>query len=839
MLVSTRAIHTQTRISNEQLCKGIRHHIEDQLHAPLEDLKLIRRLITHQQGNRATSRQQLLASMVKTHAYFRKLQIADAEGTLTALYPTDQQLLGTNISHRPYFETCKKTNRVHYSPSEISEQFNTAVTRISLPLDGGVLTGVLALEELLTELPNGHSEWQHPPTLTITDQNAVFIAHSDPKKVKELAHDRNYNHLFIEHKAESFHHEVTLDGVRYLTNVNLIQPMGWMVAVHYPMEGIYAPAYRLAAIIAGGSFAILILATLLARLLAYRISRPLHRLMESIRHISRGDYTIAEGTERFLEFADLHSLFASMAKKVACREEEIRARETDHRIILNAIGDAVIAINADGTVLRMNPVAEALTGWPSEEEAGAPLEEVITLLDEDSRHPLTIPSADRIKGSALEAHQEEVLLIAHDGREKLVTGSLSAIQRPDEAPGGMVLVLRDVTELHRLEEQLRHSEKMQAIGQLAGGIAHDFNNMLGGIIGFAELLKMKATDSKLALYAERIIGAATRAADLTDKLLTFSRKGKRLSTVVEMHGIIREVVEILGRSIDKKVQITCHLDAEQSIITGDPSLLQNAILNLGVNARDAMPSGGTIHFNSRTQTVETNTILDHTGLPLTPGPYFILEVIDTGVGILPSLLDRIFEPFFTTKETGKGTGLGLAAVYGALQDHDGTIQVDSTPDKGTRFSLYLPLAQGSTVNPTPSSEDAVQTGQGTILLVDDEEVIRDMAEEILEDLGYEVICATDGEQAVDLYRTQGSEITAVILDMVMPKMNGREAFHAIRGMNPEATIYMASGFTQDHKVQHLKREGLAGFISKPYRLRELSRLLHTGKERPTPQPSTE
>ncbi len=378
-------------------------------------------------------------------------------------------------------------------------------------------------------------------------------------------------------------------------------------------------------------------------------------------------------------------------------------------------------------------------------------------------------------------------------------------------------------ERQELEKALYHAQKMDAIGQLVGGIAHDFNNMLGGIMGAAEMLELHLPeDSKALKFQKMIFDTASRSADLTRKLLAFARTTPTItSTVVDIHDILRETVIILENTIDRRIQLVVDLGAKMCSVVGDPSQLHNAFLNLGINSSQAMPAGGKICFITRNQML-AETTYSAAGLPLAPGEFLEIEVRDTGCGIPPEHLGKIFDPFFTTKEQGKGTGLGLAALYGTIQQHNGTVKVDSEIGSGTSFTILLPLAEKDTE--ITDIKPVKKTGSGRILVVDDEEVMRLTARAILEDLGYTVKTAQNGLEALSVYKT--ASFDAVILDMVMPVMNGRDCFEKLLQLDPSAKVILSSGFTRESDLTEMKKKGLKNFIRKPYRSSELSQVLH-------------
>ena len=411
--------------------------------------------------------------------------------------------------------------------------------------------------------------------------------------------------------------------------------------------------------------------------------------------------------------------------------------------------------------------------------------------------------------------------------------SLSLISMRDSIKGMIEKVnkeseerLQAEKEKRELEEQLSQSRKMDAIGQLAGGVAHDFNNMLGGILGAAQLLKSpkRNLDEKSTKFVNMIVQAAERAADLTTKLLTFARKGKIESSVNDINEILDDSFSILTKTIDKKIDIIINMKAKNSLVKGDRADLQNCFINLGINSSHAMDGGGQLICTTENIFLDNN-YCDASSFNLVPGDYVKVEMKDTGIGINSNNLDKIFEPFFTTKKLGEGTGLGLAAVYGTVLDHFGAIVVDSKVDIGTKFSLFFPITKDSLEVENITNEIILTGVTGRILLVDDEELMRITGEHILREMGFDVILAKDGEQGVEIFRAEYESIDLVIMDMIMPKKNGSEAFYKMREIDPNIKIVISSGFIKDENIDNLRKDGLFGYIGKPYRDVELSELL--------------
>ncbi|OVE81829.1 hypothetical protein BVY04_02335 [bacterium M21] len=473
----------------------------------------------------------------------------------------------------------------------------------------------------------------------------------------------------------------------------------------------------------------------------------------------------------------------------------------------------------ENTLEYVSDSIEELTGYPSETFLGKPMKVFTDLIVEED--------FDRVHSrvmEALEKHRQFTLrfaLLHSSGEVRHVYEQGRGIYDENGTLLHIDGIVHDISEQTALEEQLRQAHKMDSIGQLAGGVAHDFNNMLGGISGAAELLKLRLKDDdKLLQFVSIISDASKRASELTQKLLSFSRKARTITVSFNVHDSIREAVVLLERSIDKRIVLTCDFDAEQSIVVGDPTQLQNAILNLGVNARDAMEQGGELFIAT------TNLFLDEEfcrrrATKLQPGEFIEISVRDTGTGISADVQERMFEPFYTTKGVSKGTGLGLAAVYGTITEHGGFVEVQSSLGKGTVIKAFLPIST-TVAQVAPQVGEETIMGTGHVLLVDDEEIIRSMASMMLENLGYRVTLAQDGLEALEIYQEQGADIDLVLLDMVMPNKDGAETFRELKRMQPNVRVVLCSGFSREQSIDELLDEGACGFVQKPYRRAVLS-----------------
>ncbi len=529
---------------------------------------------------------------------------------------------------------------------------------------------------------------------------------------------------------------------------------------------------------------------------------------------------IVLGTTSLLLLALASFLLVEVAR-LRKMEQARRLSENDLEVILGVVDQAVVAVDADGIIARMNAAAASLTGLPPANAIGKPLAEVVKLIERDSRRPVSFD----LPASHAADNQPPTprLLVGQDGNERPVAVAQSPLRQPNGKIAGLVLVVRDLTDELRVQEELRQAQKMEAIGKLAGGVAHDFNNYLTSIIGNAELLRLANPDNpELAEGAEQIIKASSRAADLTGQLLTFSRKGRLHMKPIDVHTLLDEVIKLLNHSLDRRISVEVERHAYRHWVRGDATQLQNAFLNLSINARDAMPDGGALSFQTSDVAIDD----DHPRVKnaqLTPGKYLQIAVSDTGGGVEQKLRERIFEPFFTTKEAGKGTGLGLASVYGAVRNHHGLIEMQSRPGHGTTFTILLPVCRAPETEGINAAPNATShSGKGRILVVDDEEAIRVLLAKMLKQLGYQADMCCDGLEAVDFYSRHNGEIDLVVLDLMMPRMDGEAAFGRIRTINPAAKVLIVSGFTKNKVVDNLLQNGAVGFLPKPFHLRTIA-----------------
>jgi PAS domain S-box-containing protein len=500
--------------------------------------------------------------------------------------------------------------------------------------------------------------------------------------------------------------------------------------------------------------------------------------------------------------------------------EEALRREKDFSSRILAVANVLIVVlDREGKILLFNRKCEEVTGWRESEVLGRRLWDF--LLPERVIAPIR-ESFSRLDEKDIFPFYENPWLL-RDGGERNIRWN-NTVTRNER--GEVVWVIgtgTDITEQRLLEEQLRHIQKMDAVGTLAGGLAHDFNNIIQAIMGYTALLKARIGDAE-AEEVDAIERAGLRASELTTQLLGFARGGKYEVRPVDLNQVVEKVVSMIRHTFDRSIEIRTDLADGLPAVEGDAGQLEQTVLNLCINARDAMPRGGILTLATHQGRISG----EEGGAPEeTPsGEYVLLSLSDTGIGIPPENIPRIFEPFFTTKEAGKGSGMGLAMAYGIVKNHGGYLDVRSALGKGSTFRMLLP-ASAKEIPPPPSvaSEEPAAGGTETVLFVDDEESLRVLAVEMLGRLGYRVLTAGNGFEAVKIFQERREEIAAVILDMIMPGMGGEETFDRLKEIDPAARVLLSSGYAVEGRPQTLLSAGASGFLQKPYRVGTLAAAL--------------
>jgi PAS domain S-box-containing protein len=499
-------------------------------------------------------------------------------------------------------------------------------------------------------------------------------------------------------------------------------------------------------------------------------------------------------------------------------ERALRDSEARHRAILESSLDGVVVFRASGEILEFNAAAEAMFGRRREDIIGLNVADVIMPEALRHAHDRNLVRYVESQTSGAIAERIEMPAVRANGTEFRVEVSLVAI---DESRQLLSAAIRDITDRLKLEEQLRQSQKLQAIGQLAGGVAHDFNNLLTIVLGYTEAMLADIGPSHpMFEAATQIHDAGERAALLTRQLLLFGRKAILEPRPVDLNAVIQHTGAMLRRLIGEDVTLATVLAPALPLTQIDRGQIEQVILNLCLNARDAMPRGGRITIETRTQSYDEHFSRLHP--PHKAGRFLELSVTDTGTGMTTDVVEHLFEPFFTTKGPGKGTGLGLATVYGILQQAGGFITVETTPDVGSTFRVYLPSIERCEPPPSGSTKLTPSVGRETVLLVEDEEAVRRLARLSLERHGYTVLEAAGGEEAIQLSETFPGTIDVLVTDVVMAGMHGGEVAERLRASRPSLKVLFMSGYTDDAVVRSGLVEAPTAFLQKPFDSRILA-----------------
>ncbi len=495
--------------------------------------------------------------------------------------------------------------------------------------------------------------------------------------------------------------------------------------------------------------------------------------------------------------------------------------------IVETISDAVIVMNTHGIVADWNPAAERIFGYSKAEMLGQPLQRVSAAED--------MAELERTLGEAFKRDGRwagELPFVRKDGGHGVADVIVSVQRDANGRASSIISVSRDVTERKRLEAQLQQAQKMEAVGRLAGGIAHDFNNMLTAVKGYSEFLldDLDVSDVRRTDVQE-IAKAADRAASLTRQLLAFSRKQVLQPRPVNLNDVVEGMEKMLRRLIGEDISIVARLETELRLVEADPSQVEQVIMNLAVNARDAMPTGGTLTIETRSATLERV----EADWAIEPGPYALLVMSDTGIGMDAQTRAQIFEPFFTTKPVGQGTGLGLSTVYGIVKQSGGHVSVYSELGHGSTFKVYLPQVAASASDPMLGpAMSRLPRGSETIVLVDDDEGVRAVARRILQRAGYTVLSAPDGVEALRLIGENAGKVQLLVTDVVMPGLGGRDLVAHVRDTHPELRVLFVSGYTEEGVRRHGVLDTESAFLEKPF---TAERLAHKVREiLDTPRP---
>jgi two-component system cell cycle sensor histidine kinase/response regulator CckA len=497
--------------------------------------------------------------------------------------------------------------------------------------------------------------------------------------------------------------------------------------------------------------------------------------------------------------------------------ERRRGEQVERRLVaaIEQSAEGVIITNADGTIEYVNPGLERITGYSRDELIGQ-TPRILKSGEQGTefyrRLWETIKAGNIWSGRFINRRK--------DGRLYHEDATITPVKDASGKIVNFVAVKRDITENLDLSKQLLQAQKMEAVGTLAGGVAHDFNNILQVALGYSELiLADEGLPQHYRADLQKINESSRRGADLVQRLLTFSRKTEVKPLPLNLNRRVIEVRKMLERTIPKMIELQLHLAEDLATINADATQMDQILMNLAVNARDAMPEGGRLLIETSNVVLDEDYATSH--LNAKTGQYVLLTFADSGSGMDKETLEHIFEPFYTTKGVGEGTGLGLAMVYGIVQQHGGHIECYSEPGEGTTFKIYFPAIVSNEEPGDKTARPMPRGGSETILLVDDENMIRDLCSRILTKSGYSVIAAPNGKEALEAYQQRGGEISLVILDLIMPEMSGKQCLDGLLSLDPAVKVVIASGYSADGTTKDALAAGAKGFVNKPYDIREV------------------
>jgi two-component system cell cycle sensor histidine kinase/response regulator CckA len=564
-----------------------------------------------------------------------------------------------------------------------------------------------------------------------------------------------------------------------------------------------------------------------------RMTRPFQDIAAAARDLAAGNWTrqvpirgSAEATTMAVAFNEMSTHLRHWHQEAQDRLARLEASNERFSSVTESARDAIITTDRDGVVTFWSRSAGTIFGCAEDEAIGQSLTGFVA---ESNREAClaALTSIGPNQAGAEFGRTIEMTGVRKDGVQFPI--ELSVSSRQSGGATHFTAVVRDITErkqsgevLREREDQLRQAQKMEAIGRLAGGVAHDFNNLLTAIRGYAELVMYTLEhDDPRRADADEIVRATDRAAALTRQLLTFSRRRILRPQVLALDEVLAGTERILRRLIGEDVNLVFVCEAGLGHVRADAGQIEQVLINLAVNARDAMPRGGRLRIELGNVNLDAVTATAHAGL--SPAAYVCLTVTDTGCGMSPETASHIFEPFFTTKEEGRGTGLGLATAYGIVQQSGGTIEVDSRPDEGTVFRIYLPQVSDAEPEPAPARLVHVPSqGAETILLAEDDESVRTLVATVLRTNGYVVLEAVNGEHAIELAGPSAASIQLLLTDVVMPGMSGRVLFERVNALNPETRVLFMSGYSDDAMLRHGVETVGVHFIQKPFAMNALT-----------------
>ncbi len=722
-----------------------------------------------------------LESVINRYTVFEMIQVLDRRGSVMRVAPFNPDYIDSDMSAQDYYINPLNERGPYFSPSFISVATGHPTITVSLLSGERVMVGFLnlsALNRITHNIAIGSGGY-----VAITDSRGTVIAHPNRRLIDERF---NLQPMLAAREIlsgwEGTFSYTHREEVR-IASVALAPITGWPVIVSQPVTDAYALIYRMPLFLGLGIIMATALVVFFALATRQKILKPINELMAYTGRVARGEYALPPLQNSYREADELAGSFNKMSRAVKHREKALRESEDRYRFLVQNANSIITRWNREGILTFVNEYACTFFGFSKDELIGCSVTATILPSTESSGRDLEKMVSDIIADPEKFAVNENEN-ITREGVRKWVHWSNRPIYNESGEISGVLSIGTDMTEQKRLEEELRQAQKMEAVGRLAGGIAHDFNNLL------------------------------------TEQLLAFSRRKIIKTGVFNLNSLVVNMENMLRRIIGEHIELKTVLEENLKSVIADPGSIEQVIMNLAVNSRDAMTDGGKLLIETSTVFLDNHYAREHPEVEA--GLYTCLAVTDSGCGIDPEILPNIFEPFFTTKEINKGTGLGLSTVYGIVKQSGGSITVSSEPHQGTTFKIYLPQArEKSEQNKTAAIQPDDFSGSETILLVEDEELVRNFAVSILEKYGYRVLAAPSGEAALELCEKEGHAPDIIFTDVVMPGMSGKQLAGELTALYPRVKVLYASGYTENAIVHHGVLDEGIDFIQKPYMAEEL------------------
>ncbi len=750
------------------------------------------------------------ALFVVDHTQFL-IQVA---GLTRSRRPSRSDFIGLDLSNHRIIHAVKDAITPVWSKSFLSAVTGRPCVVLTLPLTGGFIIGELPLDNLSEFV--SHLPVEPDSLILIMDYRKMVVADSRRRYWGQVVDPDGPRD-----KTQATLDAFELDGQNMLGAMVPVKNTGWKVLVAQPAHRVFELLWEILSLIGLGLVLALVLALFIGRFLAGKLSLVYQSFAEQAASVAKGCYDLQWPRHRTSEFAQLGQSIERMARKIKQREKSLQF--TQFSFDKAAIGIYYIASN--GRILNVNPYAADLLGYTREELSGMSVFDIDPSVDEQRWEKVRQKRAEKGRYTLETTHRRK------DGKKIPIEITTTLLEYEGEPFS--IGFAQDITDRKKAEEEqkklrgrLAQSRKMEAIGTLAGGIAHDFNNILSAVMGFTDLARKKAAGNENVIsYLEKVSSASLRARDLVGHIMTFSRESDIEKRLIDINPIIRETVKFMRASLPANIEIRQDLKTKDSRVFGDPTQIHQIFMNLFINAGYAMKDkGGRLAVTLDSITVNKKDGMNFQEIPA--GCYLQVTISDTGCGIPKSILDKVFDPFFTTKERGEGTGMGLSTVYGIVKEMGGSISVYSEEGIGTTFKMIVPEQKAKTDETQLLLDTPILTGEGHILLVDDEALIAEGTAALLSEMGYEVTGMTNSIKALARVKTDPQYFDLILTDLTMPGMTGLELSKKIKQLNPDIPILLCTGFNQGLTEDAFKEAGILKMVMKPLISSELSRTVY-------------